>query len=165
MKEFGISTSNHAISLFASNMKEVSALKQVSDLRLKFTMVNCTKLYHLTIEIYLKVFFIRVPINTTQGVEEIEQHLERMLETIYAMPYNTSAAIACHWGIYMGAVIASIIHSDSLYEHFVDSLTKLVDNGLYVAGNSREKLNHIAAMIKSKNYDMIVNDSQDFIVF
>lgn len=165
MKEFGISTSNHAISLFASNMKEVSALKQVSDLRLKFTMVNCTKLYHLTIEIYLKVFFIRVPINTTQGVAEIEQHLERMLETIYAMPYNTSAAIACHWGIYMGAVIASIIHSDSLYEHFVDSLTKLVDNGLYVAGNSREKLNHIASMIKSKNYDMIVNDSQDFIVF
>ncbi|GMF99275.1 unnamed protein product [[Candida] boidinii] len=165
MKEFGISTCNHASSLFASNMKEVSALKQVSDLRLKFTMVNCTKLYHLTIEIYLKVFFIRVPLNTTQGVEEIEQHLEKMLETIYAMPYNTSAAIACHWGIYMGAVIASIIHSDSLYEHFVDSLTKLVDNGLYVAGNSREKLNYIAAMINSKNYDMIVNGAQDFIVF
>lgn len=160
LRSFGIEVLNALDSAKLSKEELKITISEVEDFRLQLSMKCSNSLYFLALTLYLKVFFI----NTPAYSEDILGIIEDMLETAYSMPYYNTAAIACHWAVYLGALVSTVIDQANLFQHFIDILQKLAENGLLVAANSIERLNYISKVMSEKNYDALVNGDHDFIV-
>ncbi|AET38520.1 Zn(II)2Cys6 transcription factor Ecym_3001 [Eremothecium cymbalariae DBVPG len=161
LREFGLSLL-HELQMSKINDQELrEVVSDVSDLRLQFSMKNSAKVYYMALELYLKVFFVRIPLNSIELVDSLEQ----VLETLYAMPYYTTTSVACHWGIYLSGLVSALIGQKNIHTHFIDILSKLASNGMIVAANSITRLTYISRALDTNNYKALVNPSHDYIVY
>ncbi|AGO11288.1 AaceriACR028Cp [[Ashbya] aceris (nom. inval.)] len=161
LRSFGLTLLRELQLCKITDLELCEIVRDVSDLRLQYTMKNSTKAYHMALELYVKVFFVCVPLDST----ELVSTLELILETLYAMPYYATSSVACHWGIYLSALVSALIGQKNLHLHFVDILSKLASNGMIVASNSITRLAYISRTLESKNYEALVNPSHDYIVY
>ncbi|AAS51255.1 ACR028Cp [Eremothecium gossypii ATCC 10895] len=161
LRGFGLTLLRELQVCKVTDLELCEIVRDVSDLRLQYTMKNSAKVYHMTLELYVKVFFVCVPLDSAELVSTLEQ----ILETLYAMPYYTTSSVACHWGIYLSALVSALIGQKNIHLHFVDILSKLASNGMIVAANSITRLAYISRTLENKNYEALVNPSHDYIVY
>lgn len=134
-------------------------LIDVTDLRLKFSMLASHSMFYFLMEVYLKVYFLDVDPKSP----EIKSILYTMVKTSYSNPYYSSCGVCCHPSLFVGALTCIIAEDDVLYVHFIDLLSKIADSGMAVAKNSVDKLNAIKANVAIGAYQNIINPDHDFI--
>ncbi len=133
----------------------------LSDVRLKLSMKNCTRMYHYALELYLEIFFLRKQIVS----QYVQPRLEKMLECLFSIPFQSTCSITCHWPIYLGALISLLIKDQNLYSHYTSVLKSFVTNGMNVASNSLERLSHISKALSYGDYNSLVDPAHDYIVY
>ncbi|AMD20161.1 HCR011Wp [Eremothecium sinecaudum] len=161
LQEFGRTLLQDLVACKPTDEDLREAARGASDFRLQFSMKNSVKAYYHSLELYLKIFFLRVPLDSPELVTIVE----KILEYLYAMPYYTTTSIACHWGIYLSGMVASLLNQKALHLLSIDILSKLASNGMIVAANSITRLTYINRTLESKDYHNLVNPSHDFITF
>lgn len=160
-KDFGVSTLNHLEKIRTDDEYIDKATAGLTDVRLRLSMKNCTRMYHNALKLYLEIFFIGIPLAELN----LQVKLEKMLECLFSIPFQNSCSIACHWPIYLGAVVSLMIKDDNMYSHFTSVLVSFVSNGMNVASNSLERLAHISKVLSYNDYSTLVNPSHDYIVY
>ncbi|VEU22226.1 DEKNAAC103244 [Brettanomyces naardenensis] len=133
---------------------------KILDLRMDITLKNIDRAFRMGVEFYLAFFFVG-----KRDPQVVSLRLRAILEMIYAIPYYYTCGIALHWIIYICALGSFIIGDDSLYEGFVDILTKISTKGMFVPQKSIERLNYIKNMVHANDYDNLTDPHQDFIVY
>ncbi|GMM28676.1 hypothetical protein DAMA08_013920 [Martiniozyma asiatica (nom. inval.)] len=132
----------------------------IKDLKMNLTINFCNKVYFLAFELYLKYFYVGL-----RNLEEINQLILKIIDTIHSMPNQTSVALICHWCIFLTGEVAILIGNEDVYKAILGILGNFVQNGMDV--NSREILQQIKTIVY-KGQGLQLGKSllvDDFVIF
>lgn len=132
---------------------------KIHDYQMEFTLKNGDKLARLSLELYISYFFIG-----NKTADYYVELLEQILETIYSMPYYSTACIYCQWSIYLSALVSLLHEKEELYNCFYKILYSLRQNGMYVTENSLTRLVHIKKVIETKEYEKLIACKMDYML-
>lgn len=159
--QFGLAMLSQ-LDLASSDTDAIEALKTVDDYKLRFTIEKCNQLDIHALKIYLRVFFLH---NDESNLAEIRNIVEAILESWYGLPYANIVVVKCHWAIYYGALSSIVIKEKNLIKHFFKILDGMAMRGLDLAVDSARKLRHIYNVLKTEEYDKLIESHDDFIVY
>ncbi|GMG40637.1 unnamed protein product [Ambrosiozyma monospora] len=136
-----------------------------ADFRRNATLKNTELILKQTLELYINIFYIA---GSPQKITELKKQLyvsqiQDVLELFISTPYHSTAGAASHWCLYICAVISLLFNETRLVNHFMECFQLINKNGIYSVERSLLKLKHLKTILVTKNYDGIVDPTQDFV--
>lgn len=130
----------------------------LEDFKMDLSIKYCNLIYMNGIKLYVIYFLIG-----NRNKAEIRSLLRDILDLIYSMPYRSSCAIICHWNIYMSAVISLLIDDLQIFDHFMNILKVFQLNGMEIT--SIGILNRIKDILEIGDYEQLLSDQNDFVIY
>ncbi|GMF12582.1 unnamed protein product [Ambrosiozyma monospora] len=137
---------------------------EYADFRRNATLKNTELILKQTLELYINVFYIA---GSPQKITEVKKQLyvsqiQDVLELFISTPYHSTAGAASHWCLYICAVISLLLNEMRLVNHFMECFQLINKNGISSVERSLQKLKYLKTILVTKNYEGIVDPSQDF---
>ena len=136
-----------------------NSLSEIHDFKLRFSFKYSNILLALSIELYLRVFFLN---EDETNPKIITRLLESIIEKWYCIPYNENSIWSNHIPIYIAAVVSIIIKNETIESQLFVIINNISKTGSEMAGITAKKLRYTKEILLLQKYELLVNPKYDF---
>ncbi|CCH59524.1 hypothetical protein TBLA_0B07050 [Henningerozyma blattae CBS 6284] len=132
---------------------------QETNPRLHLILTNCHNVSQLTLEVYIRTFFITP---SFENSEKIINLLTSILTIWNSMPETVSTGTVSLWALYIPALISRISHHETLFNGFYGILKQYSNSYIFLASRLIGKLDALNKMIKENKIEHLTEYECDF---